>query len=229
VPPSAWQLPDPQPHDPEGVVGVGADLEPSTLVDAYRRGIFPWPHEDIPLPWFSPDPRGILEVDAVHVSRSLARTLRRAGWRTTVDHAFEEVAAACAHRPVDDGTWIVPAMQRAYARLHRLGWAHSVEVWDGEELVGGIYGVQVGAVFTGESMFHRETDASKVALADLCRRFAEAGGVVLDVQLTTPHLLSLGASDVPRATFLARLSALRDHEVRMLRGTAPVTRLVTAR
>jgi leucyl/phenylalanyl-tRNA--protein transferase len=104
-----------------------------------------------------------------------------------------------------------------------------VEVWDGEELVGGIYGVQVGAVFTGESMFHRETDASKVALADLCRRFAEAGGVVLDVQLTTPHLLSLGASDVPRATFLARLSALRDHEVRMLRGTAPVTRLVTAR
>ncbi|MEX2549214.1 MAG: leucyl/phenylalanyl-tRNA--protein transferase [Nitriliruptoraceae bacterium] len=226
VAPSAWQLPDPEPHDLEGVVGVGADLEPSTLVDAYRRGIFPWPHEDIPLPWFSPDPRGILAVDAVHVSRSLARTLRRSGWTTTVDQSFEEVVAACAHRPEDDGTWIVPSMQRAYARLHRLGWAHSIEVWDVDALVGGIYGVQIGAIFTGESMFHRETDASKVALLDLCQRFEEAGGALVDVQVTTPHLASLGAEDVPRATFLTRVAELRDREVRMLRAAAPVMRLL---
>ncbi len=205
---------------------MGADLEPSTLVDAYGRGIFPWPHEDIPLPWFSPDPRGVIEVGAVHVSRSLVRTLRRSGWRTTVDHAFDQVVAACAERPIDDGTWIVPEMRRAYARLHRLGWARSVEVWQGEELVGGIYGVQIGAVFTGESMFHRETDASKVALVDLCRRFEEAGGALLDVQLTTDHLATLGARDVEREVFLVWLAELRDHEVRMLHGSAPVARLV---
>ncbi len=229
MPPSAWQLPDPHPDDPDGVVGVGADLEPSTLVDAYRRGIFPWPHEDIPLPWFSPDPRGVIEVGAVHVSRSLVRTLRRSGWRTTVDHAFDQVVAGCAERPTDEGTWIVPAMRRGYARLHRLGWAHSIEVWDGERLVGGIYGVQVGAVFTGESMFHRETDASKVALVDLCRRLEEAGGAVLDVQLTTEHLATLGARDVDRETFLTWLAELRDQEVRMLHAAAPVARLLGER
>jgi leucyl/phenylalanyl-tRNA---protein transferase len=225
VPPSAWVLPDPADADPDGVVGIGADLAPSTLVDAYRRGVFPWPHPGIPLPWFSPDPRGILLPDRLHASRSLRRTMRRTGWHTTVDHDFAGVVAACADGRGDDGTWITGSMRRAYLRLHDLGWAHSVEVWDGDDLVGGIYGVQVGGVFTGESMFHRRSDASKVALADLLDRFTGAGGRLVDVQLTTPHLVSLGAVDVARATFLGWLAAARDDDVRMIATALPVARL----
>jgi leucyl/phenylalanyl-tRNA---protein transferase len=228
VPPSSWLLPDPAEADADGVVGVGADLAPSTLVDAYRRGIFPWPHPGVPLPWFSPDPRGLLDLDAVRVSRSLRRTLRRSGWVTTVDAAFEEVVAGCAQRPEEVGTWISDAMASAYARLRELGWAHSIEVWEGSELVGGLYGVQVGGVFTGESMFHRASDASKVALADLCARFRAAGGRVMDVQVTTEHLRSLGAVDVPRSTFVRLLEGARDLEVRLVTGARPVDRLVDA-
>jgi leucyl/phenylalanyl-tRNA---protein transferase len=215
VPPSVWTLPGPEETDEDGVVGVGADLAPATLVDAYRRGIFPWPHPGVPLPWFSPDPRGVLQLDAVHVSRSLRRTLRRSGWTTTVDAAFEDVVAGCAGERGGSGTWITPGMVRAYARLHVLGWAHSLEVWEEDVLVGGIYGVQVGGVFTGESMFHRRTDASKVALLDLVVRFREAGGVLLDVQLTTEHLVGLGAVDVPRERFLDVLRRVRDDDVRL--------------
>jgi leucyl/phenylalanyl-tRNA---protein transferase len=226
VPASAWLLPDPQEADEDGVVGVGADLAPGTLVDAYRRGMFPWPHPGIPLPWFSPDPRGVLEADRVHVSRSLRRRLRGCGWSTTVDTAFRAVVAGCAaDRGDGQGSWITSAMARAYVRLHDLGWAHSVEVWDGDQLVGGVYGVQIGGVFTGESMFHRATDASKVALLDLVTRFHAAGGRLVDVQLTTPHLRSLGARDLPRPDYLEVLTGAKQLDVRLTTGARPVTRL----
>jgi leucyl/phenylalanyl-tRNA---protein transferase len=225
VPPSAWVLPDPQEADEDGVVGVGADLAPSTLVDAYRRGIFPWPHPGVPLPWFSPDPRGVLTVDGVTVSRSLRRTLRRSGWTTTVDAAFPAVVSGCAEGRGEVGTWITSGMARAYVRLFELGWAHSLEVWDRDRLVGGIYGVQVGGIFTGESMFHRENDASKVALVDLATRLHEAGGHVIDVQLTTEHLVSLGARDLARDDYLRLLAAGRDADVRLAADRRRVDRL----
>ena len=222
-----WRIPDPATADPEagGVVGFGADLKPATLVDAYRRGIFPWPHPGVALPWFSPDPRAVLALDGLRTSRSLRQRLRRCGWATTADAAFESVLGACAARPGGEGTWIGRDMQQAYARLWRLGWAHSIEVWDGEDLVGGLYGVAVGGCFTGESMFHRATDASKVALADLVDRWREAGGTFVDVQLPTEHLTSLGAVQVARADFLARLEAVRDHHTPIVLDRLPVDRL----
>ena len=225
VPPSVWALPGGETADADGLVGLGADLAPATLVDAYRRGIFPWPHPGLQLPWFCPDPRGVLTLDTLHVSRSLARTLRRSGWTATVDRATDAVLAACADRGAE-GTWITAQMRAAYLQLHRLGWVHSVEVWDGAALVGGIYGVQVGGVFTGESMFHRADDASKVALVELLARFTGAGGVLLDVQLQTPHLASLGVREVPRAHFLAWLAEQRDRTVRMPLAAQEVSRLV---
>lgn len=226
VPPSSWVLPDPRQADADGVVGIGADLSPSTLVDAYRRGVFPWPHSGVPLPWFSPDPRGVLRFADLHVSRSLRRRLRTCGWTTTVDRAFVEVVQGCARGRGEPGTWITPEMRRAYTRLHELGWAHSLEVWDSSGgLVGGIYGVQVGGVFTGESMFHDEDDASKVALVDLCARFHAAGGRFVDVQLTTDHLRSMGADDVARDEFLDVLADVRDHDVRLRLARRPVDRL----
>jgi leucyl/phenylalanyl-tRNA---protein transferase len=229
VPPSAWILPDPAEADEDGVVGVGADLSPGTLVDAYRRGIFPWPHPGVPLPWFSPDPRGVIALDGLRVSRSLRQRLRRSGWETTVDVAFSAVVKGCAEGRGTAGTWISPTMARAYVRLHQLGWAHSLEVWDGATLIGGLYGVQVGGVFTGESMFNRVSDASKVALVDLAARFHAAGGRLLDVQLTTDHLLSMGAVDVPRDEFVEVLLAARDLDVRMTVGRRPVDRLLLSR
>ena len=202
-----------------------ADLKPSTLADAYRRGIFPWPHPGVALPWFSPDPRAVIPLDGLHVSRSLRQRLRRCGWWTTVDTAFDEVIAACGRRPSGEGTWIGRDMEQAYGRLWRLGWVHSVEVWDGDELVGGLYGVAVGGCFTGESMFHRRTDASKIALVDLVDRWREAGGAFIDVQLPTEHLTSMGAVETPRDEYLARLDAVRDHHVPIVLDRLPVSRL----
>lgn len=234
VGPSAWFLPDPVGlAGSSGLVGVGADLAVETLVDAYRRGIFPWPHEDprilrrrsSVLPWFSPDPRAVLFPGRVHVSRSLRRRLRTSGWETTVDNQFDAVVAACSERPGREPTWITDDMRHAYGRLFRVGWAHSVEVWDGDHLVGGIYGVRVGACLTGESMFHRVTDASKVALVDLARRWGEAGGRVVDVQLPTEHLCRMGAEEMPRAEFLSLLADLRDRAVCMSVEREPVSRL----
>ncbi|TML63656.1 MAG: leucyl/phenylalanyl-tRNA--protein transferase [Actinobacteria bacterium] len=222
VGPSRWRLPDPSAADEVGVVGVGADLSPETLVDAYRRGIFPWPHAGVALPWFSPDPRGVLFLERVRVTRSLRQTLRHSAWETTVDVEFDAVIAACAER---DDSWVTPDMRRAYRELHRLGWAHSLEVWAGEELAGGLYGVQVGGVFTGESMFHRAPDASKVALVDLAERLGEAGGAFVDVQLTTEHLAAMGAVDVDRASFILALTGHRDDDVRLARDRRPVSRL----
>ena len=236
--PSRWRFPDPATAGEDGLVGIGADLDPATLVDAYRRGIFPWPHPGAPLPWFSPDPRGVIPLDGLAVSRSLRARLRRSGWETTVDRAFAAVLAGCADRPgpigglekspPDDragGTWITPPMRAAYQRLHDLGHAHSLEVWDGAELVGGLYGVGVGGVFTGESMFHVARDASKVALVDLVARLGEAGGCLIDVQMVTPHLASLGARDLPRAEFLDLLARVGDDPVRLPTGRLPVARL----
>jgi leucyl/phenylalanyl-tRNA--protein transferase len=226
--PSRWRFPDPATAGEDGLVGIGADLEPTTLVDAYRRGIFPWPHPGAPLPWFSPDPRGVIPLDGLAVSRSLRARLRRSGWETTMDRAFAAVLAGCADRPGpirEGGTWITPPMRAAYQRLHDLGHAHSLEVWDGAELVGGLYGVGVGGVFTGESMFHVASDASKVALVDLVARLGAAGGCLIDVQMVTPHLASLGARDVPRAEFLALLARVRDLPVRLAGDRLPVARL----
>jgi leucyl/phenylalanyl-tRNA--protein transferase len=222
--PSRWRFMEPALADPEGFVGFGADLEPATLVHAYRQGVFPWPHPGAPLPWFCPDPRGVLVPGRIRIARSLRQRLRRSGWETTVDRAFGAVIAACAKargRNRDD-TWITGRMRDAYRAIHELGWAHSVEVWDGDELVGGLYGVQVGGVFTGESMFHRASDASKVALVDLAGRFSTAGGTLIDTQFTTDHLASLGAHDLPRAAFLTLLAKVRDDDVPLPAERRPV-------
>lgn len=223
--PSAWLFPEPGSADEDDVVGVGADLEPGTLVEAYRSGIFPWPHPGMSLPWFSPDPRGVITPATLHLSRSLRRRLRNCGWIATVDSAFPAVVRACADRADDEGTWITPAMARAYGRLHALGWAHSIEIWDDNALVGGLYGVQVGGCFTGESMFHRTDDASKVALVECVDRLVEAGGSFLDVQIVTPHLESLGAIQQSRNQYLDNLSKVRDDDVRLRIDPRPVSRL----
>ncbi len=204
VPPSRWRFPDPGTAGEDGLVGVGADLEPGTLIAAYRAGIFPW-HED-PLSWYSPDPRAIIPLDGLHVSRSLARTLRRRVYRVTFDTAFREVIAGCAApRTGREETWISPAFIEAYARLHDLGWAHSAECWRGDRLAGGIYGIAIGAWFGGESMFAAERDASKVAMAGLFERLRARGFRLFDAQVMNPHLATLGAVDVPRPEYLARL------------------------
>ncbi len=227
VGPSMWRIPGPAEAnaDAGGVVGFGADLKPATLVDAYRRGIFPWPHPGVALPWFCPDPRAVLALGGMRVSRSLRQRLRHCGWESTVDAAFEDVVAACAAPRAGEGTWIGDDMRRAYVRLWRLGWAHSVEVWEGERLVGGLYGVAVGGCFTGESMFHRDTDASKVALADLLDRWREAGGALVDVQLPTAHLTRLGALEMARDEFLDVLVRVRDRPVPIVLDRLPVARL----
>lgn len=203
----------PEPRDAPGdaPLAVGGDLRPETLIDAYGHGVFPWPSGGWaePLWWWSPDPRAVFPDASVHVSRSLRRTLRQGRFETTVDEAFADVVAACADRP-GEGTWITPDMAEAYAELHELGFAHSVEVWDASgELVGGVYGVAVGAAFCGESMFHRATDASKVALARLSERLLARGLWLFDAQLPTPHLARLGAQALPRTRFLADLAAAR--------------------
>jgi leucyl/phenylalanyl-tRNA---protein transferase len=226
-PRSGWTFPDAMPGDEHGLVGVGADLAPATLVDAYRRGVFPWPHDTIDtVPWFSPPRRGVLPLDRVHVSRSLARTFRRSGYETTLDKDFAAVVEGCREpRPYEPGTWISDDLAVAYGELHRLGHAHSVEVWDGERLAGGIYGVLVGGVFCGESMFHRATDASKVALVDLAARLIEARAGLFEVQHATPHLRTLGAIEIPREVYLGLLTELRDDSIQLLRDRLPVSRL----
>jgi leucyl/phenylalanyl-tRNA--protein transferase len=190
-------------------VAVGGKLEPDWLLTAYRSGIFPWPSSDVePMLWFSPDPRCVLLPAEVRVSRRLARVLRQARFELRVDSAFEAVVRACGEtpRPSQDGTWISEAMVAAYLRLHELGFAHSVETWRAGRLLGGIYGVALGGAFFGESMFHRESDASKVALVALARRLEAWGYALLDCQVETEHLARMGARSIPRATFLAELA-----------------------
>jgi leucyl/phenylalanyl-tRNA--protein transferase len=208
------RFPDPRSAPQDGPLAWGGDLSPETLLDAYRNGIFPWPTSERALYWWSPDPRALLPLGGVHVSRSLRRTLRSDRFHCTADTCFAEVVAACAAGR-RGGTWITPAMAEAYIRLHDLEHAHSVEVWDAEgRLAGGIYGVAVGGAFSGESMFHRATDASKVALVELARRLEACGFRLFDVQLPTAHLESMGAVAVPRAHFLRLLRAAVDLPVR---------------
>lgn len=207
-------FPDPRLADEDGLLAVGGDLRPERLLLAYSIGIFPWPTEGLPLLWFSPDPRMVLRPPAVRLSRSLAKRLRRGGLRICADRAFHRVIRACsrAPRPGQKGTWITGDVRDAYVRLHRLGHAHSIEVWRedeaGERLVGGLYGVSVGRLFSGESMFHREPDASKVAFVALARQLARWDCPLVDCQVPTPHLASLGAVPVAREAFLDEIAGL---------------------
>lgn len=194
--------------EPNGLLAAGGSLSPDWLIAAYRRGIFPWYEEGQPLLWWTPDPRMILEPGEMHVSRSLRRTLRRGEFRVSADEAFAEVIDGCAEPRGDlAGTWITPAMRRGYIELHRQGIAHSIEVWRGEELVGGVYGIALGRVFFGESMFSRAADASKVALANLSKLLRIWDFELIDCQVSSPHLVSLGAKEIPRKEFEARLQA----------------------
>jgi leucyl/phenylalanyl-tRNA--protein transferase len=224
---------------PRELVALGGTLDPATLRAAYRNGVFPWPpgadeaarHErlvrrlarrgEVPVlpgtpegplvPWVSPHPRAVLLTHRLSVPKSVRQLLRRTGWETTLDVCFERVVAHCADRP--DGTWITPAMQEGYAALHREGGAHSLEVWDGDRLVGGLYGVLSGRVFSGESMFFLVSGASKVAVVDLCRRLAEADVPVLDTQQESEHLVVLGQVLVHRAEYVSAVRALQDRTV----------------
>lgn len=202
-PPSRWQL-GAIPPDADDLVGLGADLAPGTILAAYRHGMFPMHVQLVDgehLGWWSPDPRGVIPLDGLRMTRSLRRSCGR--YRVAFDTAFEAVIDGCAD-PTRHGRWINPDIRAAYLQLHTLGWAHSIEAWSAEgELAGGLYGVAVGGFFAGESMFHRGRDASKVALVTLVERWREQGGRLLDVQWATPHLRSLGAVEVPRSDYLA--------------------------
>lgn len=215
-----YRFPDPATHDSEGLVAFGGDLAPGRLLAAYSAGIFPWFNEEtVPL-WWSPDPRAVLDPASLHVSRSLERTIRRGRFTLTWDRAFADVMRGCGDRP-DTGTWITDEMFDAYCGLHRLGHAHSLEVWVDGALAAGIYGVHVGGLFAAESMFHRVTDMSKVALVALVRTLFGAGIELLDVQFMTEHLETMGVYPIPRAEYLARLTAVREQPVQ-LGGLVPV-------
>lgn len=213
-PETPWQFPPVDSADEHGLLAVGADLEPGTILAAYRHGLFPMPvNQDGLVGWWSPDPRGILPLDDLRVTRSLRRSLRR--YETTVDTAFSRVIASCAD-PRRPGAWITAEVREAYTKLHELGWAHSIEVWTPEgELAGGLYGVAIRGLFAGESMFHARPDASKVALVRLVELLRARGAVLLDVQWTTPHLRSLGAVDMGRELYgaLAHLALETDVEL----------------
>jgi leucyl/phenylalanyl-tRNA--protein transferase len=214
-PPNRFPDPATALADPDGLLAFGGDLSPQRLVAAYARGIFPWYSEGDPLLWWSPDPRCVFATDSVHVSRSLAKCLRRCTWRWSMDRAFEDVVRACAAPRVHQhGTWITPDMQTAYLNLHLLGHAHSLEVWAGDSLIGGIYGVAVGRAFSAESMFSRRSNASKVALHLLAQTLRQRGFPWLDAQVPNPHLLRMGACTIPRQVFLDGLARL---------ATAPAT------
>lgn len=207
LPGSAPWFPDPVATDAEGLVAIGGDLSPDRLLLAYERGIFPWYAEGIVPMWWCPDPRGVFLPGGLHVSRRLCRRLRAGGFERTWNRAFRQVMAECG-RGRAEGTWVIDDMLDAYERLHALGRAHSLEVWAGGELVGGVYGVQVGGLFAAESMFHRRTDMSKVALVSLARSLFARGIEVIDAQFVTPHLASLGAVAMPRAEYLTQVRRL---------------------
>jgi leucyl/phenylalanyl-tRNA---protein transferase len=204
APAQAW-------NEPNGLLAAGGDLSIERLLRAYRHGIFPWYEAGQPILWWSPDPRTVLEPGALRISRSLRRSLQRAGFDVTFDQAFDAVVRACAGPRVGaTGTWITVEMRHAYLRLHQAGYAHSVEVWREGALVGGLYGVAMGRLFCGESMFSRVTDASKTALAWLCRHLVAWGWPLVDSQTPTPHMLSMGAREIPRGQFLERIATLVD-------------------
>jgi len=200
-------FPEPRLAEPDGLLAVGGDLRPERLLQAYAAGIFPWYSEGSPILWWSPDPRLVLEPAWLHVPRSLARTARRGQYVVAADTAFSQVIRRCAEkpRPGQDGTWITAEMALAYEQLHRLGFAHSFEAWDGSVLAGGLYGVSLGGAFFGESMFADRPDASKVAFVRAVGWLAERGVELVDCQVRTDHLTRFGARDISRDDFLARL------------------------
>jgi leucyl/phenylalanyl-tRNA---protein transferase len=206
-------FPPPDYADPSGLIAIGGDLSSERLLEAYRVGIFPWYSDDQPILWWSPDPRLVLELDHFKIARSLRKTLKKGIFKVTFDRVFEEVIAACAtvDRDGQQGTWITQEMQDAYIKLHGLGFAHSVETWFDNQLVGGLYGVSLGKAFFGESMFHLKSDASKVALATLVERLKAWGFRFIDAQMTTEHLVSLGAQELSRRIFLKQLQSAMRH------------------
>ncbi len=196
-------------REPNGLLAIGGDLSPARLLDAYRHGIFPWFNEGDPILWWSPDPRMVLLPSEFNVSRSLRKTLRHGGYEVRTDCAFEQVMRACAAPRQDQaGTWIHEGMVTAYTELHRMGHAHSVETWVGGNLVGGLYGVAIGRMFYGESMFSRQSDTSKIALAHLAKQLVRWNFGMIDCQMNTRHLASLGAREIPRSEFIRRLQEL---------------------
>ena len=201
-----FRFPHPDTADDDGFLAVGGDLKPGTLVHAYSNGIFPWTTH--PITWWSPDPRAIIPIGGAHVSHSMRKILRRPGVIVSFDRAFRQVMEECAGpRPGRDGVWISRPFVTAYTRLFELGFARSVEVWRGERLVGGLYGVSIGGFFAGESMFGSEANASKVALIMMEEKLRAAGFTLFDVQFLTPHLQSMGAIEIPRVEYLGRLRA----------------------
>jgi leucyl/phenylalanyl-tRNA---protein transferase len=209
-------FPPPDYADPSGLLAVGGDLSNERLLEAYRVGIFPWYSDDQPILWWSPDPRLVLDLKDFIISRSLRKTFKKGVFQVTFDHAFEEVIQACAvvPRTAQNGTWITEEMQEAYINLHGLGYAHSVETWFGGKLAGGLYGVSLGKCFFGESMFHLKTDASKVALATLVEKLKSWDFHFIDSQMTTEHMVRLGAKELPRRIFLKRLQSALRHPTR---------------
>lgn len=200
-PPSSSAL-----HDPNGLLAAGADFTPERLLQAYSRGIFPWYDETQPILWWTPDPRMVLYPGRLHVSRRLARALRNTPYDVTADTAFEQVMQRCAApRPNQDGTWITPELTEGFLRMHRLGYAHSVEIWDNEALVGGIYGLAIGRVFFGESMFSGKTNGSKFAIYHLCQHLRQHEFALIDCQVSSPHLETLGCEEISRAAFEQQL------------------------
>ena len=196
---------------------MGEDLRVETLREAYRKGIFPWPHEGVQLPWFSPRRRAVIFFDELHVGRSLAKAAKRAPFTFTIDKAFSAVIRNCSRvmRPEQDGTWIGSKIVAAYTRLHQAGEAHSIEAWEGDELAGGLYGVDAGGVFTGESMFHLRPNASKLALLFLVEHLRARGAAFVDCQVMTPHMEALGAREITRSRFLDMLAHAQASGVRL--------------
>lgn len=202
-------FPDPRLAEPDGLLALGGDLKPERLLLAYAHGIFPWNGEDEPLLWWSPAPRAVLEPAKIRVRRSLAKAIRRRPYRLTIDLAFEAVIAACAAtpRPGQESTWITRGIVAAFVELHRLGVAHSVEAWDGDRLVGGVYGLALGGVFCGESMFAAADDASQIAFVALAEQLRRWEFAMIDCQVESEHLQRFGATPIPREAFLERLAA----------------------
>ena len=206
----SFQFPDPEKAEPPGIVASGGNLSPGMLVSAYRQGIFPWFSDDDPILWWSPDPRFVLYPERLHISKSMRRVMKRGVYTITYDTAFDQVIAECSakDRPGQDGTWITRDMRDAYSVLHRLGFAHSAEAWENERLAGGLYGISLGKVFCGESMFSHRPNASKAAFISLVRALSTRGVELIDCQVYTRHLHSLGAEDIPRSRYLGELKPL---------------------
>ncbi len=217
------RFPDPRYSTSEGIVAVGGSLQPENVLAAYRRGIFPWPIEGLPLVWFSPQERAILEFSDLHIPRSLGRERRRTELSFSIDRDFSSVIRACARLPRagENGTWITPEVIRSYTELHRRGYVHSVEAWAGEQLVGGLYGVDADGAFAGESMFYLRPNASRLALLFLIEHLSTRGLDWIDIQMLTPHMKMLGAKIISRDIFLEKLARTRARRLKLF--DAPVT------